>query len=134
MKKKKQMAGFPIIIEWSEEDACFVAHTPAIKYCTALGDTYEEAAREMHSAIEGWLEIARERGTPIPAPGPTIAELTDVAPLLNVKEIARRSGISEQTLYAKVRRGSPLRPEESSAIAITLSHAGVHLFAEKKAS
>lgn len=129
MKKTKPSA-YPILIEWSEEDACFVAHTPAINYCTALGDTYEEAAREMQSAIAGWLELARERGTPIPSPGPALAELRGAAELLNLNELARRIGIPAQTLYAKVRRGSELKPAEALAIARTLHAAGLQLVAK----
>ena len=128
--KKKNSTAYSIIIEWSNEDACFVAHSPAIKYCTAHGDTYEEAAREMQSAVAGWLEIARERGTPIPAPGPAIMELQGAAGLLNLNEVARRIGVPSQTLYAKVRRGSELKPKEAMAIARALNEAGLHLVAK----
>ena len=100
---------------------------PALKYCTAFGETYEEAAREIQIAMNLWLESAQANHVPAPSPGPTIAELTGVATLFNVKELARRAGIPAQTLYAKVRRGSALRPEESSAIGTTLTAAGVHL-------
>lgn len=129
MKNKNQPA-YPIVIEWSEEDTCFVAYTPALKYCTAHGETYEEAAREMNSAIAGWLHIARERGTPVPAPGPAIAELQGAADLLNLNEVARRIGLPPQTLYAKVRRGSALKADEALAIARALNEAGLHLVAK----
>ena len=128
--KNKNRPAYPIVIEWSEEDVCFVAYTPAIRYCTAHGETYEEAAREMDSAIAGWLQIARERGTPIPAPGPAIAELQGAADLLNLNEVARRIGLPPQTLYAKVRRGSELKPAEALAIARALNEAGLHLVAK----
>jgi predicted RNase H-like HicB family nuclease len=129
--KTKNNTAYPIVIEWSEEDACFVAHTPAIKYCTAHGETYEEAAREMNSAIEGWVEIARERGTPIPDPGPVIQELQGAAELLNLNEVARRIGIPAQTLYAKVRRGSALNLKESTSLLRTLNEVGIRLTAKE---
>lgn len=128
MKKKPQPSpSYPIFIAYSVEDEGFIARVPALKYCTAFGETYEAAAREIQIAMNLWLESAKANKVPVPAPGPTIAELTGVASLFNVKELARRAGIPEQTLYAKVRRGSALRPEESSAIANTLTAAGVHL-------
>ena len=136
MKKKTKLSpAYSILIAYSAEDEGFVARVPALKYCTAFGETYEEAAHEIDVAMRLWLESARANKVPVPASGPTIAELTGVAPLFNVKELARRAGIPEQTLYAKVRRGSALRPEESSAIANTLTAAGVHLvIAPAKAS
>ena len=85
---------------------------------------------QMNSAIAGWLQIARERGTPIPAPGPAIAELQGAADLLNLNEVARRIGLPPQTLYAKVRRGSELKPAEALAIARALNEAGLHLVAK----
>ena len=131
MKKKTPISpAYPVVISYSAEDEGFVARVPALKYCTAYGDTYEEAVREIQIAMRLWLESAKANRIPIPTAGPSIAELTSVSPLLNVGEIARRSGIPEQTLYAKVRRGSALRPEESSAIARTLLAAGVHLLVE----
>lgn len=131
---KKNQPAYPIVIEWSDEDACFVAHTPAIKYCTAHGETYEEAAREMNSAIEGWLEIARERGTPIPEPGPAIEEVQGAAALLNINELARRMGVPAQTLYAKVRRGSSFNYKETRAVANTLTAVGIHLMPQNLVS
>lgn len=134
MKKKAQRPpAYPVVISYSEEDAGYVARVPALKYCTAFGETYEEAAREIQVAMRLWLESAAANNVPIPPPGPTISELTHVAPLLNVKEVARRAGIPEQTLYAKVRRHSELKPEESSAIANTLTAAGMHLLPVEKA-
>lgn len=49
---------FEVLIDYSDEDGCYVARVPALKYCTAIGDTYEEAAREIQDAIKGWLETA----------------------------------------------------------------------------
>jgi len=118
---------YPVVIEFSEEDRGYVARVPALKYCTAFGETYEEAAREIGTAIEGWMAVAEEKGTPIPAPGATIAELAEAADLLNVNEIARRIDVSPQTLYAKLRRGTELKPDESRKISRKLNDVGLHL-------
>lgn len=62
------MHRYPINIFYSEEDGCYVAEAPDLKGCTAVGDTPEEALKELQIAIENWLEIAQEKGMPIPEP------------------------------------------------------------------
>jgi predicted RNase H-like HicB family nuclease len=118
---------YPVVIEYSAEDKGYVARVPALKYCTAFGDTYEEAAREIETAIRLHLDAAKANGIPVPPPGPDIIELKGAADVLNLKELARRIGISEQTLYAKIRRGSELKERESVAIGRELNAVGLHL-------
>ena len=65
------MAGtpkYPILIFWSDEDECFVADVPDLRYCSAFGDTPEEALAESLIAQEAWLESAREHGRRLPVP------------------------------------------------------------------
>jgi predicted RNase H-like HicB family nuclease len=59
---------YHINIFWSEEDGCYVADIPDLKYCSAFGDTPEEALNEVLIAKKAWLEVAREEGKPIPPP------------------------------------------------------------------
>ena len=65
---------YPILIFWSDEDECFVADMPDLRYCSAFGDTPEEALAEILIAQEAWLESVQENGRPLPAPtdGPAI--------------------------------------------------------------
>jgi len=58
---------YHINLFWSDEDACWLADVPDLRYCTAHGDTPEEAVAEVRLAMEGWLSVARERGVEIPA-------------------------------------------------------------------
>lgn len=51
---------------WSDEDEAWIADAPDLKSCSALGDTPEEALREIEVAIEAWIEAARTRGMAIP--------------------------------------------------------------------
>jgi predicted RNase H-like HicB family nuclease len=51
---------------WSDEDEAWVANVPDLKYCSAHGDTPEEALAEVQIAKGLWLEIARERGWLLP--------------------------------------------------------------------
>ncbi len=62
------MKDYHINIFYSEEDECYIADIPDLKYCSAHGDTQQEALREVLLAKEGWLEAARENGKPIPDP------------------------------------------------------------------
>ena len=57
---------YRIILEWSDEDAAFVARVPALPGCAAHGKTVEEAAREARGAAEAMLAVLREDGDPLP--------------------------------------------------------------------
>ena len=62
------MKDYHINVFWSDEDECYIADIPDLKYCTAHGATPEEAVHEVSIAKEGWLETARAEGKPIPPP------------------------------------------------------------------
>jgi len=62
------MADYHINVFWSEEDGAYVADIPDLAYCSAFGDTPEEALRQVLIAKDAWLQSARERGDPIPEP------------------------------------------------------------------
>ncbi|MFW6012535.1 MAG: type II toxin-antitoxin system HicB family antitoxin [bacterium] len=62
------MSDYHINIFWSDEDECYVADIPDLKYCSAFGDTPEEALAEVGKAKEAWLETARDRGRTPPEP------------------------------------------------------------------
>ena len=59
---------YAIIVYWSDEDAVWIAEAPALDPCAAHGDTPEPALAELRIAMELWLEVARERGLPVPEP------------------------------------------------------------------
>lgn len=61
-------AHYHINVLGSGEDVCWIADVPDLRYCSADGDTPEEALAEVRVAMTGWLEVARERGMPIPEP------------------------------------------------------------------
>ncbi|WP_224747055.1 type II toxin-antitoxin system HicB family antitoxin [Pelovirga terrestris] len=62
------MNRYEIIIYWSMEDQAFVAEVPELPGCMAHGATYEEALVQIQSAMELWIETAREYNDPIPEP------------------------------------------------------------------
>jgi predicted RNase H-like HicB family nuclease len=62
------MIAYPIVIFRDDEEDTFIADVPDLKYCSAHGDTPEEALREINIAMTLWLGVARERGDPLPIP------------------------------------------------------------------
>ena len=62
------MKDYHINVFYSEEDECYVAAIPDIRYCSAFGGSPEETLHEVLVARDLWLEAARETGKPIPEP------------------------------------------------------------------
>ncbi len=62
------MKDYHINIFYSEEDEGYIADIPDLKFCSAFGETPEEALREVQIAKTAWLEAARAEGKPIPLP------------------------------------------------------------------
>jgi len=62
------MSDYHINIFWSDEDGCYVADVPDLRFCSAFGDTPEEALASVERAKQTWLESAAATGKPIPEP------------------------------------------------------------------
>jgi len=62
------MKDYHINVFWSEEDSCYVADIPDLRFCSAFGSSPEEAVKQVGIAKEAWLETARAEGKPIPIP------------------------------------------------------------------
>ena len=62
------MKDYHINIFYSEEDEGYIADIPDLKFCSAFGDTPEEALKEVLSAKTAWLEVARAEGIQVPLP------------------------------------------------------------------
>lgn len=62
------MKDYHINIFYSEEDGGYIADIPDLKFCSAFGETPEEALKEVQIAKKAWLEAARAEGKPIPFP------------------------------------------------------------------
>ena len=59
---------YHINLFWSADDECWLADVPDLRPCTAHGDTPTEALANVRDAIQGWLDVARDKGHPIPEP------------------------------------------------------------------
>ena len=65
------MGKYSVIIRYCAVDDIYIASVPELKGCTAHGDTQAEALDEVQTAIELWLETAKEVGAVIPEPSYT---------------------------------------------------------------
>ena len=88
---------YRIVLEWSDEDAAFLARVPALPGCAAHGKTAEEAAREARRAAGAMLAVLREDGD------------------LMVTLLAERSGLSGVPLRTRERGRDSRRMPSSRA-------------------
>ncbi len=69
MPKKIRGMKYTIIIQWSNEDKCFVVSLPEWgEFCHTHGDTYEEALKNAQEVLEMLISSYLEDGQPIPEP------------------------------------------------------------------
>ena len=61
---------YRIEIFWSEEDGGYIANVPDLRYCSAFGESYEEALREVLVAMKLHLNTLEKLGRSIPEPKP----------------------------------------------------------------
>ncbi|MCL2087335.1 MAG: type II toxin-antitoxin system HicB family antitoxin [Oscillospiraceae bacterium] len=62
------MNKYHINVFYSDDDEGFIADIPDLKFCSAFGDTPQEAVQEVMVALELWLEEAAASNKPIPEP------------------------------------------------------------------
>ena len=62
------MKDYHINIFYSEEDEGYIADIPDLKFCSAFGNTPDEALHEVLIAKQAWIESAMENGKQIPSP------------------------------------------------------------------
>ena len=110
------MNKYLIKITWSDDDDAYIAEIPELPGCVSHGETITRAAANAEDAIRLWLDSAKKHGDPIPDPDPIRSRLDSVGNLLNVSELARRSGIKRTTLSSKLKRKTPLTDSERNAV------------------
>ena len=62
------MNNYHINVFYSDDDNCYVADIPDLKFCIAFGDTPQKALEEVLIAQRLWLDEARDSGLTIPTP------------------------------------------------------------------
>src|SRR4029077_12795422 len=68
LKKKITAKDYLKIVEWSDEDQCFIGSAPPLIGQCCHGDTEAAVIRELGRIVEEWIAIHEEDGRPLPAP------------------------------------------------------------------
>ena len=56
------------IVEWSDEDQCFVGQCPGIIGPCCHGDDEAEVYSQLCEIVDEWIEALKRDGKPLPAP------------------------------------------------------------------
>ena len=59
---------YSTLLQWSDEDDCWIAVCPELEGVSAFGDTPEEAAHELETAKALHIQVREEDGVPLPEP------------------------------------------------------------------
>jgi predicted HicB family RNase H-like nuclease len=65
--KMKTSEQYLKIVEWSEEDKCYVGTCPGLMLGGIHGADETKVYRELCQAVEEWIELYRKDGQPLPA-------------------------------------------------------------------
>ena len=70
----KESDRYAKLVEWSEEDRCYVGSAPGLFYGGCHGDDKAEVYAELCQIVDEWLDILKQDGKPLPpSAGPQIA-------------------------------------------------------------
>ena len=64
----KDSALYVKIVEWSDEDQCFIGQCPGIVGPCCHGDDETQVYAELCDIVEEWIAILKQDGKPLPAP------------------------------------------------------------------
>lgn len=64
----KDSARYVKIVEWSEEDNCFVGSSPGLLYGGCHGDDEQQVFEELCRIVEETIELYHQDGKPLPPP------------------------------------------------------------------
>ena len=64
----KESALYAKIVEWSEEDQCFVGSAPGLLYGGCHGSDEKEVFAELCRIVDEAIELCQKEGKPLPPP------------------------------------------------------------------
>jgi predicted RNase H-like HicB family nuclease len=56
------------IVEWSEEDGCYIGSSPGLFYGGCQGDDEQQVFAELCQIVEETIELYHKDGKPLPPP------------------------------------------------------------------
>jgi len=59
---------YPLEVFWSDADGAFICIAADLPGCSAIGDTPQEAVKEMETAMRLWIDAALSMGRTLPEP------------------------------------------------------------------
>ena len=54
------------IVEWSEEDKCYLGRCPGLMFGGVHGDDEQKVFRELSAVVDEWIETIKKDGMPLP--------------------------------------------------------------------
>ena len=64
----KESARYPKIVEWSDEDQCFVGSCPGLFYGGCHGTDEKQVFEELCQMVEEMIDLYHQDGKPLPRP------------------------------------------------------------------
>ena len=64
----KDSARYVKVVEWSEEDQCFVGSSPGLFYGGCHGDDEKKVFAEICDLVEEIVSLYKQEGKPLPPP------------------------------------------------------------------
>ena len=64
----KDSARYAKIVEWSEEDQCYIGSAPGLFHGGCHGDDEKQVFAELCDIVEEWIATMQSDGTPLPPP------------------------------------------------------------------
>ena len=64
----KDSARYVKIVEWSDEDGCYVGSSPGLLYGGCHGPDERQVFEELCEIVEETIELYRQDGKPLPPP------------------------------------------------------------------
>lgn len=64
----KDSARFVRVVEWSDEDGCYVGSSPGLLYGGCHGDDERKVFKHLCEIVEETIELYRQEGRPLPPP------------------------------------------------------------------
>jgi predicted RNase H-like HicB family nuclease len=84
----KDSARYVKLVEWSDEDGCFVGQCPGIIGPCCHGDDEANVYAELCRIVEEWIETMKARGQPLP---PTTIRRNIVGKILSEVSVSREN-------------------------------------------